>query len=61
MIMIGVQNISSMMIVLSTGIPNLTIAPTTVSPIESTVYKTVMEIMAIMDVMKLAKIHKIAA
>jgi len=60
MIMIGVQNISSMMIVLLTGIPNLTIAPMTVSPIESTVSKTVMKIMANMDVMKLAKIHKIA-
>lgn len=58
-ITIGVQSIPSTVIVLSTGIHNLTTAPMTAISHVSTVSKTVMPIMVTMDAMKLAKISKI--
>ena len=58
MITIGVQSIPLTVIVLSTGIHNLTTAPTIAISHVSTVSKTVMPIMVTMDAMKLAKISK---
>ena len=59
--MIGVLPIQSTMIALSTGIHNLTIVPMIAILPESTALSNVMLIMVIMNAMKLAKIHKIAA
>lgn len=60
-IMIGVQSIPSTMIVLSTGIHNLTTAPTIALLHVSTVSKTVKKSMVNMNAMKLARILKIVA
>ena len=60
-IMIGVQSIPSTMIVLSTGIHNLTTAPTIALLHVSTVSKTAKKSMVNMNAMKLAKILKIVA